>query len=183
VTVVPPTYKVYVETSIPSRLTDYHVAGKSQLSEADMEALGTLVERADVRFVTSSKALDEFKKTEAPAHQLALRVLYRFMEKVETVPQMRPTPRIIRAARPGQPMITGPQSANDPLFDELRKVFDADDAEHIFQAIKADCDYFLTSDFNTILNRAVARSTEVKRICGSLKLVSPSQLLQDLPQI
>jgi len=179
--VLPPVYQVYVETSIPSRLTDYHVAGKTQLSPDDIDALGTLMDRSDVRLVTSSKTLEEFKNTKEPAHQLALRVFYRLMDKVETIPHIRPTPRIIRAAGPGRPMITGPQSANDPLFDKLRQVFDADDAEHVFQAMKANSDYFLTSDYRTIIERVANRAAEVHRVCGSLKFVDPKQLLQDLP--
>ncbi len=72
----------------------------------------------------------------------------------------------------GSASLGGGGSQEDPIFTQVRSIFDADDAEHIFQAIKSDADYFLTLDTKTILSRRV----DFNKLAFSTKLVSPKNL-------
>jgi hypothetical protein len=65
----------------------------------------------------------------------------------------------------------------DPLYEELNAIFD-DDAEHIFQAVMANCDYFITFDKKTILKRVSRNKHELQKICGTMRLVSPEDAIQ-----
>ncbi|MDD4290054.1 MAG: hypothetical protein PHH83_02130 [Patescibacteria group bacterium] len=61
---------------------------------------------------------------------------------------------------------------DDPLFAKLKNIFDLDDAKHIFQAIKSEAKYFLTTDSKTILSRR----KEFNKLGFKIKLVSPKNL-------
>lgn len=60
----------------------------------------------------------------------------------------------------------------DPLLVRLNEVFDLDDAEQIFQAIKSEARYFLTIDGKTILSKR----KEFNKMGFKIKLVSPENL-------
>ncbi|GAB4273925.1 MAG: hypothetical protein Kow00111_27650 [Thermincola ferriacetica] len=68
----------------------------------------------------------------------------------------------------------------EPLFTELKQVFDIHDAEHIFQAVKGKCDYFLTLDYKTILNRVTSHQNQLAIICKEMKFVDPVKLLNSV---
>ena len=62
-------------------------------------------------------------------------------------------------------------------------MFDADDAEQIFQAAKSECHYFLTTDKATILNRLTADQNlraRLKLCCPALDVVSLKDLQNQL---
>jgi len=66
----------------------------------------------------------------------------------------------------------GGMRTEDPIYSQVKAIFDADDAEHIFQAIKSDSDYFLTLDNKTILSRR----SDFNKLGFNTKLVSPKNL-------
>lgn len=68
----------------------------------------------------------------------------------------------------------------DPVFSSLKRVFELDDAEHIFQAVKAKCDYFLTLDRSTIIDRVHSNRDFLARICPNMEIVDPGSLLARL---
>lgn len=71
----------------------------------------------------------------------------------------------------------------DPQFTQLKTVFDKDDAEHILQAIKAECDYFLAVDYSTILNRVETNIKILLDISPNTQLVDPIELLKQVTSV
>ncbi len=65
-------------------------------------------------------------------------------------------------------------------YSQLCEIFDRDDAEHVFSAVKSNCDYFLTLDRKTILDRVPTNRDALARVCGGLRFVSPSELLAEV---
>ena len=74
----------------------------------------------------------------------------------------------------------GSVDRENPLFTQLKTIFDLDDAEHIFQAHKRNMDYFLTLDKKTIINRAVLNKDKLQQTGISLKFVLPTELGKEL---
>jgi len=68
----------------------------------------------------------------------------------------------------------------DPaLLQILLTIFsDPPDAEHVYQATKADCAYFVTTDRKTILNPVVEKQEQMRELCGDLEFISPIELLE-----
>ena len=163
--------RVYLDTNILSRIPDFDV---SKGLENDLDALTRLVELEGIQFVTSFKTKQEILKTPNKIKNSALRIVYGIMKKIPMY-----TVHISRGGAIGTSAIGegalggGGWTEMDPLYEELTKIFDDDDAEHIFQAVRARCDYFITFDNKTILNRASKRQNEVQKTCGKMRLVSP----------
>ena len=67
--------------------------------------------------------------------------------------------------------------SEDPLYTQLRRVFDPGDALHIFQAMRSRCSFFLTLDRRTILNRVAEHSAHIAELCPDLTFVDPISLL------
>ena len=167
--------KVYVEPSVLSRIADYLMKGAVGLRQGDKDALDHLCDQPSVDFVTSEKTLDEFLAASVPDLRLILKVVYKLTVKVRREPIQIRNPIIMRAEGRGSRIIA-PASRIDPLFERLQRVLDRPDAEHVFQARKAECDYFLTTDAKTILNRAAGASKEQRQSWTPLEIVSPAQL-------
>jgi hypothetical protein len=67
----------------------------------------------------------------------------------------------------------------EPVSDlqlELGKLFDFKDTEHIFQAVKAGCDVFLTEDTRTILRRVKRNQERVRDLCGTMEFMTIDEL-------
>lgn len=64
----------------------------------------------------------------------------------------------------------------DALLGQLQTIFESADAEHIYQATKGGCSYFLTLDASTILNRVKSRNADLGILCPGLSIVSPQEL-------
>jgi hypothetical protein len=68
----------------------------------------------------------------------------------------------------------GGGSREDPLYSELKQLLpDNEDAHHVFQAIKSNLEYFVTTDYRTILRY----EKKLKSRFG-LRVVSPIQMLE-----
>ena len=93
--------KVYVETSVLSRLLDYQRSGQMRLKENEIGALAALSERADVQLVTSEKTLEEFRNTQAREHRIALTLVYRLIDKVSAAPLFVPSTTMVVSSRSG----------------------------------------------------------------------------------
>ncbi len=66
----------------------------------------------------------------------------------------------------------------NPVYMKLTSIFDDDDAEHILHALMAKCDYFVTFDKKTILNRAAKYHNEVQKLFDTLRLASPEDAVR-----
>jgi len=158
---------IYLDTNILSRIPDLRV------SESTASALSALVNLGGIKFVTSQKTRNEILRTKNASRGSILQFIYALIEKVpmQTV--------YFSGCVGGAPLGATPLGGDwtDPLWADLKTIFDPDDAEHIVHAIRSNCDYFLTLDEKTILDRAKFNQDAVGKMSGRLKYVSPEELV------
>lgn len=159
--------KVYLDTNILSRVADLKLSGRAA------RAYPMLAENGEVVLLTSSETKRELARTPEPVRNDVLRFLCALIEKVPD--RIGEVSAVIGRARYGTTMYGG--GLVDPRLEGLRAIFEPEDAKHIFLAASAGCDYFLTLDEKTILSRARARAAEVVRLCGSMRLASPEEIM------
>ena len=164
--------KVYLDANILSRITDYPRTG---LSEDEKRAIGQVADVDKIDFVTSRKALDEFQRSSDPDRRELLKLVYRLMSKI-------PSTELFEASLYGEALYGRASYGGSPddLYVQLKAFFDEDDAQHIFQAIKGHCDYFLTLDAKTILKRVRAQEKEVAALAGGMRFGTPAQIASEL---
>ena len=161
---------VYLDTNIFSRVTDLRMSAETA------EAYRRLADVPNFTFVTSAKTKQEMERTPNEARASALLSLYDIFSKV---------PWVV-AERSGSFNSVGfnvcafNSSWVHPTLRALRTTFDADDADHIFQAAQAGCHYFLTLDDKTILSRVRDNRPLVESLCPQLKFCSPVELIAEL---
>lgn len=136
--------KVYLDTCIVSKLID------DSFSVDELIALNEISENQNIAFVTATHMLEEINNTLDQRTKFRLKVLYQLLTKVEKVP--------ITFVDGGFTIpfsfpLTFGTVKEDPVLSELKKIFKKGDPEHIFQAIKNNCDFFLTADYKTIINK------------------------------
>jgi hypothetical protein len=164
--------KVYLDANILSRFTDYP---RSRLTEDEKRAIGELADVDEINFVTSRKALDEFQRSGDPDRRELLKLLYRLMSKIPSTDLFAAS--LYGEALYGDALYGG---APDDLYVQLKALFDNADAQHIFQAIKGRCDYFLTLDTKTILRRVRVYEKEVAAVAGGLRFGTPAELAAEI---
>jgi hypothetical protein len=139
-------------------------------------ALAALRRSGLIQFVTSEKSYQEVRRATNQNTSAVLQFLVSAFDEV--------APQTIRLSGTigGAPLGSTPLGGDwtDLLYEQLKSIFDSDDAEHIVHAVRADCDYFLTLDVKTILKRVSASQDAVAAACGKLKFVSPEDLVADL---
>ncbi|MGY5343155.1 hypothetical protein ACXFAU_11975 [Paenibacillus glucanolyticus] len=112
--------KVYLDTCIFSRLID------ARINEHQLSALDELSENPDLNFVTSKKSFEEFIRTKNDSTRVALKMIYKFIEKI-------PNQNLIHREMGFNRMaFNRPTFIEDKLFSQLKEIFDPDDSEHIF---------------------------------------------------
>lgn len=171
--------KVYIDTSIISRHFD------ARIKPPTADALEQIAKssRDQVSFVISTTVDREIENAADDARRALLLFVARLSDRVEVQPHQFAM-RGMRFLTSGQTQVRNWRDVihgEAPLYAELRKIFDETDAEHIFRAIKSGCDYFLTLDHATILDRIAPNQAAVDQLCGSLQIVSPHQLAARLP--
>lgn len=162
--------KVYLDTCILSRL------GVSTIKGEQLKSLDKICDYDYIDFVTSEKTLEEILKTKDDVIRITLKVLYKIINKFP----YRPLSRVEggRSFPKKYPKSYG-MRVYDELFSGLKEIFPhKDDAEHIFQAAKEGCKYFMTLDGKSILKKAKKFSAELKGICPNLEFVDPKTLLE-----
>lgn len=159
---------IYLDTNILSRIPDLRI------SETTANAFANLANLGGVKLVTSQKTKQEILGTRNTSRGSILQFLYALIDKVPL--QTVHYSGCIGGAPIGATPIGGDWT--DPLWAELKTVFDPDDAEHIVHAVRAGCDYFLTLDRETILDRAITNQDIIKKSCGKLLFVSPEEVVE-----
>jgi hypothetical protein len=161
---------VYLDTSILSRIPDLRISAATATAYAELALLG------GIRLVTSEKTRAEILKTGNPHRRGVLQLLLALVEKVPY--EVVHCSGAIGAAPIGATPIGGDWT--DPLYEGLKSIFDPDDAEHIVQAMRAQCAFFLTLDEASILSRSRAQALRLSRLCPALRFVSPENLVAAL---
>jgi hypothetical protein len=167
-------YKVYVDTCIVSKIFDNSIDPK------DLKALYDLVQNNNIDFNTSHIALEEFLNNSDDNKRAGLAVLFKLFK---LSPKHRSTVSLVCYGAPlfGEALFNDPNEKEDPLLKSIKEVFTQKDRdpEHIFQAVKSECDYFLTLDERSILRKARNNFKKLNQICPNIKFVSPIELLKD----
>jgi predicted nucleic acid-binding protein len=161
---------VYLDTNILSRIPDLRVSDNTASAYAELANIG------GIRLVTSDKTKQEIRRTQNQVRNSLLQFLWVLIEKV-------PMQTVYYSGCFGSaPFGATPLGGDweDPLYSDLRKVFEPDDAEHIVQAVRANCDYFLTLDRESILDRVEKNEAVVSTLCGRMTFVSPDELIKQL---
>jgi len=161
--------KIYIDTCIFSRLLDLKITNN------ELEALNLVSDIEKLEFITSEKTLEEFLNTKDDKRRKALRVLFRLVTKVKNIHLTQTEPALWGTIMWGEAPWGGGVTREKPLFKKLKNIFDADDSNHIFQAINNECDYFLTLDRKTILSRIKPNKNELATIT-KMQFVSPLEL-------
>ncbi len=165
--------KVYIDTNIFGH-------SEAAFRGADIPALEQIARtnRGEMSFVISDTVEREAGACKDDARRALLVFIARLFERVAVQAHqflMRGSMGFLGMPHVGR----SPRIAQEPLYADLRKYFDPTDAEHIFRAIRSDCDYFLTMDCTTILNRIDdANRAAIEQLCGKLRIVSPYQLAE-----
>lgn len=165
---------VYLDTNIMSRIADGRVNQKT------LDALETIAESTDVTLVTSIIALQEFIRCTNPKTRVLLKLLYKIAKKVPTVDSHSIVGIEVTDVVANEGFTISGKILEDPLIVEIKHIFDEIDSEHIFQAIKSQCDFFLTLDSATILTRLEEDQERVKGLTSKMQFVGPAQLAEVL---
>lgn len=163
---------VYLDTCIVSETY------KGTIKDEDFNALDVLSDMDRIKFLVSDVMKEELYKIKDDSQRKSLAVLYKIFSKCTRHTTVH---RMVVGAY-GR-MAYGRGSATyDPLYASIKNIFTQKDKdpEHIFQAVKNGCDYFLTVDYKTILKKAEKHKAELEKICPNIKFVSPSTLLDVL---
>ena len=148
-----------------------------RITNSTAAALTTIAGRSDLALVTSTKLREEVLRAADPKRRAALELLYALMVKL---PHYSPIVSGLVGHGHIGAFYVGSGESPEPLLERLRLIFDADDADHVFQAVTRRCDFFLTLDEATILGRGSANATATAAACGNLAFVNPEQLVQAL---
>jgi len=164
---------IYLDTSIVSRIRDY-----GRLDDAAAQALEKLSEFShQIHYVTSDTLTNEVARTKDPRTRGALLL---FAAIIDKVPWEVPEHPGGWGGAPFGVMPWGAAGWTHPLYAGLSEIFDRLDAHHLFLAVRAECDYFLTLDRKTIIERATAEQTRVSELCGKTTIVDPQELCRTL---
>ena len=169
--------KAYIDTSVISRLSDPLKGNPIAISEDEAAAILTIC-GSEIELVTSLKMLEEVLRSTDVRQRALLALVATLSTKVPSQNLMHSTSGAWGTTAFGAAPFGGGGVTVDPLLVQLRRIFDSGDAEHVFQAVKNDCTYFLTLDKSTIIERAKHNRTELDRLCPNMKFVSPTELEQ-----
>ncbi len=173
--------KVYVDTCILSNLLDYACSMDFGSFQDDMTALDKVCNMDFVELVTTEKTLDEIIRTQDDTRRTSLKVLFKIMTKISSAQLLSFQPLGFNRMPFNRGGFNLPdREEEDPLFSQLKSIFDEADAEHIFQAVKRKCEFFLTVDRKTILNRVGNKREKVGEFCPEISFVDPQGLLREL---
>ncbi len=186
--------KVYLDTCILSKLR------ADTIEEEQLKSLGKICDYDYIDFVTSKKMLEEFIQTPKETIRIILKVIYKLINKIPYKSISKPevisfdwaNGRLVQIVKTNsinfdwaggqlEPVIISTPVEED-LFLELKNIFPhKDDVEHIYQAVKGGCKYFMTLDENSILKKSKKFSARLKTICPDLEFVDPKALVDKLP--
>lgn len=152
----------YLDTCIISGLA------REDLQRDEQQALMNILRRhkaGEIKLVTSQFTLDELSKIPV-SHRARHEMIYNLITDV-------PLSNASWTDSGLSLMGVGGGSQDDSLFAKLKKILPGEeDAIHVFQAVKSNCHYFITTDRKTILKH----STKLYSLYGELMVMSPSEL-------
>ena len=167
--------RVYIDTSLVSRLSDQLRGNPLAISEDEAAAILAICS-SQVELVTSMKMLEEVLRSANIRQRALLTLIATLSAKVPFQDMIHVTLGSPGSFALGRTHLGGGVLYIDPLILQLREIFDFDDTEHIFQAVRNGCTYFLTLDNSTIVARAKKHAERLEILCPQLRFVLPEEL-------
>jgi len=154
---------------------------KGTINDKDFQALTDLTEIEFITFIVSDVMKEELGQIKDDKQRASLAVLYKIFRKCNRYA----TEYSVMPGAYGRTPYGRRPVASDPLYESIKKIFTQKDKdpEHIFQAIKNDCGYYLTIDYKSILKKAEKHKEELAIICPEMQFVSPTSLLVEVERI
>lgn len=165
--------RAYIDTNIISRIRD------GRCSAGELEAIAGITEHKELLF-TSNKTQRELQQYQNPSGMVQLRAIYNLFINIPEQNLVKLFPAVFDGVSFNEAIFGGSAPREDPLFSGLKEVFDVDDAEHIFQAVKNGMDFFVTLDKSTILDRANEMKDKLTEMGVKLRFVLPTELLEEI---
>jgi len=157
--------RIYVDNCVIGLIVD-------TAPEADeLAAFVNITARSDLELVVSGKTSEELRRAQDRLKGQKLQILANLLKRVHSVQEISAA---YGASAYGELPYAGEWT--DPLLVGLRTIFEPDDADHVFQAARSGCRYFLTVDRRTILDRAAKHKADLTALCPDLDFVSPVTL-------
>lgn len=163
--------KVYLDTCIINRLLDISNIEDNTLKKS----LEKIIQNSKIEIVTSKKTLEEINNTKEKSRRENLIFVYKILKKIKKSNYLKCKSYCIGDGAIGMVGIGGMNIEINSVFQKLLEVFDENDAEQIFHALKARCNVFLTVDYNTILNRI-----ENYLALSEMKILDPQNFVKEL---
>jgi predicted nucleic acid-binding protein len=162
----------YLDSNIFFRLYD------DKASKDVLDALEKLADNDAIELVTSKETMAELQREERQIKRVTFKLLYRLIKKAkEHSLTYQEEVGAWGTMQWGDPWGGGIVTCTKPLFTELRRIFpDEPDAKHIAQAIMENCNYFVTLDKKTIINKAVPHSKLLLAIGNGIQFLTPQEL-------
>ena len=148
------------------------------LTTNDAHALGIIAVHEGLEFVVSKKVSDEIRQTKIDKRRSVLTLVEKFINRISEKNIIIGGYTGFGSAVFGGSYFGGGPIEFHSLFIELKKYFGSDDSEHLFQAILANCDIFLTLDKRTIINPYNRNKTEIDTLLNNTKIKTPTQLAE-----
>ncbi len=165
--------KIYLDTCIFSKLL------QDNIDDDQLASLEELSNYEEISLVTSQKTLDEVSDTPDIRRRRSLKLLFKFVKQVYAPPHTRNFSPLFGDAPFGAPWGQS-GTITEEIYSRLLKVFKPDDSEHIYNAKKAECDYFLTLDYKSLLKKIPNNEKEIRIAIDPMKIVDPISLVEEL---
>lgn len=153
---------------------------QQKIKSEDLKALEKISGYNNVEFVTSPVTLEEFNDTSQNSIRTALKVFYKIINKISNVNFINFKGGFSLPFR--FPTKFG-KAEEDELYKKIKKIFKKKDINHIFNAIKDNCDFFLTLDYKSILKKTENNRGFIQKTCPNLKFADPKTLLKIIQKI
>ncbi|MDB5260549.1 MAG: hypothetical protein JWN37_780 [Candidatus Nomurabacteria bacterium] len=158
--------RIYIDTNIFGRAID------GKMDQTNTESIERIVSKKNISLYTSEKTRQEIKNNPNKGAQSYLQFIVNLVTVIPEEHFIKETSVSIGEATLGSVTIGGTTTQEDKTFTQLSVIFQQDDAEHIFQAIKSNAQYFITLDQKTIINKR----DEYNKLGYQTRLVTPLDL-------
>jgi hypothetical protein len=178
-------------TSVPVAYLDTNIVRdkvESRRVATTLPSLMTTLTRwnqGDVNLVTSKTMKEELERAKDidPNDIAPYIALY---DQLVKVPYVAPSkPGTTSYTHGGSLGFTHSAIQDNPLFEKLRNILGLgrshwNDADHLFEAISAKSDFFITVDYNSILNHRPEVEAESAAASSPIKLRDPTEFVTEM---
>lgn len=181
--------KIYLDTVILNKMVDDLWKFKE-----DRESFTKISKlKPDSFYVSQTITLQEIKNDPDPVHLNKVLKLYNNMKKISLPPSLSVISgfsnkdmdriKLREIFTPDENKNPEPRENYVPHFQNKRGKQITADADHIYYAWKSGCDYFLTIDRDSIIEKYHNNKSEVDKIISPMKIVVPPTFLSKITSV